>query len=144
MSEDLPPQAPVAVNVGDHNIKGDWVLFHPVYTHDELRSVEVCVRIDYVQHTLLIREHRCCIGRLRRSPIKSLIRSFTSPGWYMFVRHSTLTELLTPSPRWGFDLVSGYKHKPLPPNADKMSLQELQDGGYLMNEAQWLKVSKFE
>lgn len=43
MSEDLPPQAPVAVNVADHNIKGDWVLFHPVYTHDELRSVEVCI-----------------------------------------------------------------------------------------------------
>ncbi|KAL1950272.1 hypothetical protein VTO73DRAFT_5396 [Trametes versicolor] len=100
--KDLPPQAPVAVNVGDHNIKGDWVLFHPVYTHDELRSVEVL--------------HRQA-------------KTFSDKIAYSFVHLA----------RWGFDLVSGYKHKPLPPNAKEMSLKELQDGGYLMNEAQWLK-----
>ena len=39
--EDLPPKAPVPVSPTDNAIKGDWVLFHPVYTPEELRSVEV-------------------------------------------------------------------------------------------------------
>ena len=42
--------------------------------------------------------------------------------------------------RWGFDLASGYKHKPLPPNSASMSLDELRKGGYLMDETQWLRV----
>ena len=42
-SEDMPPQtaAPVTVVPPDNAIRGDWVLFHPVYTPEELRSVEV-------------------------------------------------------------------------------------------------------
>lgn len=42
--------------------------------------------------------------------------------------------------RWGFDLVSGYKHKPIPPNTN-MSLEELRKGGYVMTEHDWLNVS---
>ena len=42
--------------------------------------------------------------------------------------------------RWGFDIVSGYKHKPIPPNSN-MSLEELRKGGYVMDEHAWLNVS---
>ena len=41
LSEDLPPKTlvPAVSNTGE--LRGDWVLFHPVYTPEELRSVEV-------------------------------------------------------------------------------------------------------
>jgi ubiquinol oxidase len=42
--------------------------------------------------------------------------------------------------RTGFDIVSGYKHKPIPPGSN-MSLEELRKGGYVMDETQWLYVS---
>jgi len=42
--------------------------------------------------------------------------------------------------RAGFDLVSGYKHKPIPPNHN-MSLEELRKGGYILDEHGWLNVS---
>jgi len=42
--------------------------------------------------------------------------------------------------RWGFDLVSGYKHKPLPPDGNNMSLDELRRGGYVLTEKAWLRV----
>ncbi|KAH9891657.1 alternative oxidase [Cubamyces lactineus] len=99
--KDLPPKAPV-VDVSDRNIRGDWVLFHPVYTQDELRSVEV-----------LHRE----------------AKTFSDKIAYNFVR------LL----RWGFDIASGYKHKPLPPNAKELTLDDLRRDGYLMDESQWLR-----
>ncbi|KZT12063.1 AOX, alternative oxidase mitochondrial precursor [Laetiporus sulphureus 93-53] len=83
-------------------IKGDWVLFHPVYKPDELRSVEV-----------LHRE----------------AKTFSDKIAYSFVR------LL----RLGFDVVSGYKHKPLPPNYKEMSIAELRKAGYIMDEHQWLR-----
>lgn len=41
--------------------------------------------------------------------------------------------------RWGFDLVSGYKHKPIPPGSN-MSLEELRKGNYVMDEKQWMTV----
>ncbi|KAG6336057.1 hypothetical protein ID866_3030 [Astraeus odoratus] len=41
--------------------------------------------------------------------------------------------------RWGFDFVSGYKHKPLPPNSNNMSLEELRRGGYVLTEKAWLR-----
>ena len=40
--------------------------------------------------------------------------------------------------RWGFDIASGYKHKPIPPGSN-MTLEELRKGGYVMNEHQWLQ-----
>lgn len=42
--------------------------------------------------------------------------------------------------RWGFDIASGYKHKPIPPNSN-MTLEELRKGGYVMDERQWLQVN---
>ncbi|KAH9065326.1 AOX, alternative oxidase mitochondrial precursor [Lactarius vividus] len=39
--------------------------------------------------------------------------------------------------RWGFDFVSGYKHRPIPPGSN-MSLEELRKGQYVMDEKQWL------
>jgi len=39
--------------------------------------------------------------------------------------------------RWGFDLVSGYKHKEIP-KGSKMTFEELRKGGYIMTESQWL------
>ncbi|RPD77852.1 alternative oxidase [Lentinus tigrinus ALCF2SS1-7] len=99
--KDLPPKASVPVTT-DNAIKGDWVLFHPVYTPEELRSVEV-----------LFRESK----------------TFSDKVAHSFVKIA----------RWAFDIASGYKHKPLPPNASEMSLEELRKGGYLMDETQWLR-----
>ena len=39
-----------------------------------------------------------------------------------------------------FDLISGYKHKPIPPNSN-MSVEELIKGGYILSDKQWLSVS---
>ncbi|KAG2362128.1 alternative oxidase [Suillus spraguei] len=39
--------------------------------------------------------------------------------------------------RWGFDLVSGYKHKPIPADSN-MSVEELRKGGYILDEKAWL------
>lgn len=38
-----------------------------------------------------------------------------------------------------FDLVSGYRHKPIPPNSN-MTLAELRKGGYVLDEHAWLNV----
>jgi len=37
----------------------------------------------------------------------------------------------------GFDLVSGYKHKDVPPSHN-MTLEELKKGGYILDEHAWL------
>ncbi|KAF8597085.1 alternative oxidase [Ceratobasidium sp. AG-I] len=39
--------------------------------------------------------------------------------------------------RWGFDVFSQYKHKPIPPGST-MTLAELRQGGYVMTDSQWL------
>ncbi|KAI6044815.1 AOX, alternative oxidase mitochondrial precursor [Pisolithus marmoratus] len=78
-------------------VHGDWVLFHPVYTPEELRAV------------------------LHRQP-----QSFSDKVALNLVK------------LWGFDLASGYKHKPLPPNSSSMSLEELRRGGYVLTERAWL------
>ncbi|KAI0770292.1 alternative oxidase [Fomes fomentarius] len=100
--KDLPPMSSTAVTPTDQEIHGDWVLFHPVYSPEELRSVEV-----------LFRESK----------------TFSDKVAHTFVKIA----------RWAFDIASGYKHKPLPPNGTSMSLEELRKGGYLMNESQWLR-----
>ncbi|KAA1472799.1 alternative oxidase [Dentipellis sp. KUC8613] len=79
---------------------GDWVLFHPVYSPQELKSVEV-----------LHREAKTVSDKLAVAFVHIL--------------------------RWGFDVVSGYKHKPIPPEKN-LSLEELRKGGYIMNEHDWL------
>ncbi|KAI0754978.1 alternative oxidase [Daedaleopsis nitida] len=104
--KDVPPKSPPAVTSTGQAIHGDWVLFHPVYTSDELRSVEV-----------LFRDSKTFADKIALSFVKIA--------------------------RWAFDIASGYKHKPLPPNASSMSLEELRKGGYLMDESQWLRRMLF-
>ncbi|CAE6451093.1 unnamed protein product [Rhizoctonia solani] len=79
---------------------GDWVLFHPVYTEEELKSVSVFHRPtenlgDKIAFGLVKAARRC------------------------------------------FDILSGYKHKPIPKGSN-MSVAELRKGGYLMTEEGWL------
>ncbi|KAH9989695.1 AOX, alternative oxidase mitochondrial precursor [Russula compacta] len=81
-------------------IHGDWVLFHPVYTPDELKAVEV----------------------LHRTP-----QTFSDKFAFGLVKLC----------RWGFDLVTGYTHKPIPPGSN-MSLEELRKGKHILDEKQWL------
>lgn len=81
-------------------VRGDWVLFHPVYSQEEIKAVEV-----------LQREAKTVSDKIACNLVK-----------------------LT---RWGFDLVSGYKHKPIPADS-KMSLEELKKGGYILDEKAWL------
>ncbi|TDL23185.1 AOX, alternative oxidase mitochondrial precursor [Rickenella mellea] len=81
-------------------VKGDWVLFHPVYSAEELKAVEV-----------LHRDAKTWSDKIAAILVK-LMRS-------------------------GFDLVSGYKHKEIPPNST-MNLDELRKGGYVMDEHGWL------
>lgn len=41
--------------------------------------------------------------------------------------------------RGTYDLVTGYRHKEIPPGSN-MTVKELRDGGYILNEHQWLNV----
>ncbi|KAG9125744.1 hypothetical protein FRC07_006403 [Ceratobasidium sp. 392] len=79
---------------------GDWVLFHPVYTDAELKSVTVFHRAPETAGD------KIALGLVKLC-------------------------------RWGFDLFSGYKYKPIPPGSN-MSLAELRKGGYIMTEPEWL------
>jgi len=45
--------------------------------------------------------------------------------------------MVIPPYRKGFDLLSGYRHKPIPAGST-MSLQELRKGGYVLTESQWM------
>ncbi|KIJ17691.1 hypothetical protein PAXINDRAFT_167678 [Paxillus involutus ATCC 200175] len=104
--EDLTPSKkaltePDAVSTVPVEVHGDWVLFHPVYSEEELRSVEVLHR----EAKTLSDKLACNLVRLAR---------------------------------WGFDFVSGYKHKPLPRD-HKMSTEELKAGGYILTEKAWLQ-----
>jgi len=104
--KDMPPAALASQGASEvQEVRGDWVLFHPVYTPDELRAVEVM--------------HREA-------------KTMSDKAAVLFVW------LL----RFGFDLISGYKHKDIPPDS-KMSLEELRKKGYVMDEAQWLSRCLF-
>ncbi|TCD70533.1 hypothetical protein EIP91_002879 [Steccherinum ochraceum] len=99
--KDMPPAGMATQGASEvEEIKGDWVLFHPVYTPEELRAVEV-----------MHREAKTMSDKLA----------------VVFVR------LL----RWGFDVLSGYKHKTIPPGSN-LSLEELRKQGYVMDEAGWM------
>ncbi|KAB5595951.1 Alternative oxidase [Ceratobasidium theobromae] len=79
---------------------GDWVLFHPVYTEDELKSVSI------VHRTPEDLGDKVALGLVKLC-------------------------------RWGFDLISGYRHKPIPVGSN-MSVEDLRKGGYIMTESEWL------
>lgn len=44
------------------------------------------------------------------------------------------------STRAGFDLLSGYKHKDIPPNSN-MTLEQLRKEGYLLDDHAWMNVT---
>ncbi|KAJ7140091.1 AOX, alternative oxidase mitochondrial precursor [Mycena crocata] len=91
---------PDAVSTVPTMVRGDWVLFHPVYSPEELKAVEV-----------LHREAKTLADKLAYSLVKLA--------------------------RWGFDVVSGYKHKEIPPGST-MTIEQLRKEGYLLDEAGWL------
>ncbi|KAE9404009.1 mitochondrial alternative oxidase [Gymnopus androsaceus JB14] len=93
----LPPGGDISS--GGHH--GDWVLFHPVYSPEELKAVEV-----------LRRDATCLSDKV-------------AAGLVQFAR-------------WGYDLVTGYKHKEIPPEAN-MTLEQLRKEGYLLDDKQWLQ-----
>ncbi|KAJ8488618.1 hypothetical protein ONZ51_g3417 [Trametes cubensis] len=97
---DLPLKSISPVEGASQGVTGDWVLFHPVYTPEELRSVQVLHR--YAE-------------------------TLSDKVAYGFVQLA----------RRVFDLVSGYKHRPLPANFDQLSSEEKQ--AYFMDETQWLR-----
>ncbi|KAF9007667.1 alternative oxidase [Hymenopellis radicata] len=82
---------------------GDWVLFHPVYTPEELKSVEVQQNLH--------REAQTISDKVAYNLVKLC--------------------------RWGYDFVSGYKHKTIPEGSN-MSLDQLRKEGYLLTEQGWL------
>jgi hypothetical protein len=79
---------------------GDWVLFHPAYSKEEMQAVKV------VRHP--------------RKTFGDHVAAF-------FIR----------ALRVGFDIVSMYRHKDIPPGSN-MTLKELRAGGYSMGPDQWL------
>ncbi|KAL1677893.1 alternative oxidase-domain-containing protein [Schizophyllum commune] len=84
-----------------HTFTGDWLLFHPVYKPDELKSIQV----------------------IHQVPTK-----LSDKVAYRLVKLA----------RWGFDIVSGYKHKALPADAHKMTVQALRKDGYVLGPDGWL------
>ncbi|KAF9267515.1 mitochondrial alternative oxidase [Marasmius fiardii PR-910] len=85
---------------GNAVVTGDWVLFHPVYSPEELKAVEV-----------LHRDATCFSDRMAANLVKLS--------------------------RWGYDFVTGYKHKTIPPGKE-MTLAELRKEGYLLDDKAWL------
>ena len=86
LPEDLPPKTlvPAVSNTGE--LRGDWVLFHPVYTPEELRSVEVrdllCSPSLYIPGSDILSRWatRFCSEMRRHSPTESHIRLSGLPG----------------------------------------------------------------
>ncbi|KAJ7061338.1 alternative oxidase-domain-containing protein [Mycena amicta] len=95
-----PLTTPGPVSTVPTMVRGDWVLFHPVYSHEELKAVEV-----------LHKEAQTLADKMA----------------YRLVRLA----------RWGFDVVSRYKHKTIPPGSN-MTVKELREGGYILDERGWL------
>jgi ubiquinol oxidase len=102
-------------------VRGDWVLFHPVYTPEELKSVEV-------RFPEIVRFNECSLILHFSQVLHREAKTFGDKFAANLVKLS----------RFGFDLVSGYKHKPIPPN-HTMTLQELRDNGHLLDPAGWLQ-----
>ncbi|KAJ3518358.1 hypothetical protein NMY22_g13717 [Coprinellus aureogranulatus] len=83
-------------------VRGDWVLFHPVYSPEELKAVEV----------------------IHREP-----KTFADSAARGLVQLA----------RKMFDLVSGYKHKPLPADWKTWPIQKLREEGYILDDKAWLR-----
>lgn len=81
--------------------EGDYLLFHPVYTPEEIAAVKV-----------VNREPQSIADKLALYGVKTV--------------------------RWGFDLVSGYRHPPSTPAAPGTSLAELREKHYTLSPSEWL------
>ncbi|KAL0960656.1 hypothetical protein HGRIS_005684 [Hohenbuehelia grisea] len=98
--EETSITTPTAVSTVPTMIRGDWVLFHPVYTPEELKAVEV---------------------------LHLEAKTFSDKIAYALVKLA----------RAGFDIVSRYKHKTIPP-CSNMTLEQLRKEGYLLDDKAWL------
>ena len=111
---------PGAVSTVPTMVRGDWVLFHPVYTQEELKAVEV-----------------------RRSFHHTLPSCFLTFSKVLHREAKTVSDKLAYGlvrlARRIFDLVSGYKHVQIAPD-EKMTVQQLRKAGYLLDDRQWLNV----
>lgn len=83
-------------------VRGDWVLFHPVYSPEELKAVDV-----------LHREPKN-VGDIAARALVQLARKM-------------------------FDLISGYKHKPLPADWKTWPVDKLRSEGYILDDKAWLR-----
>lgn len=101
-------------------VRGDWVLFHPVYNKDEVKAVKV--RLNLIA---LIKAKSSNFQVLHRKRL-----NFSDSVAYGLVK---LARVL-------FDKISGYKHMKTPPDPN-MSLYELRKAGYLLDDKGWLSVS---
>ena len=133
MQEDmLPLKTPET-----QKITGDWVLFHPVYTPSELKAVDVGGTCVALRSILIVP-----VQVLHRSP-QTLSDKFAyglaRSCRYVHIALLRCQAFFEYSNRWGFDFVSGYKHKPIPPGLN-LSLEELRKQKYVMDEKQWMTV----
>jgi ubiquinol oxidase len=119
ITDDLPTMptqfTPLQPQPGD---RGDWVLFHPVYTPDELKAVRVLrhepQNIQDRAAAFLVKALRC------------VVETNSNLAHPIFLIH-----------RKGFDFLSGYRHKPIPAG-NTMTLAELRKAGYILTESQWM------
>jgi len=113
---------PNAVSTVPKKFRGDWVLFHPVYTPDELKSVQVrlCDCVPVSKSSLILEFDQV------------LHREAHTLGDKVAFGLIRLARTI-------FDFVSGYKHVqgPLDPN---MSLEEMRKTGLMLDDKQWLIV----
>jgi hypothetical protein len=144
-THELPPASSI--------LKGDWVLFHPVYTPEELKAVEVSgapTTISLSRPSLLMNISAGRVPRGQDLSRQTCCRFRQVPEvrrWFIVdrphPRPPLISHMLTfdvSACRNGFDFVSRYKHKEIPPNSS-MTLQQLREGGYAMDPTQWLAVS---
>lgn len=97
-------------------------MFHPVYSKEDLEAVKV------VRRPLITRSDKIA-GKLVK--------------WLRFVFSSALPSLLLLLTLWlsrraGFDIVSRYKHRELPANPERYSVESLRRMGCIMSPDQWL------
>lgn len=123
------------------------MLFHPVYTPEELKAVEVSgglalplkttdgVSFYFRLWQVMFRDARTFQDKIAAGFVKFLRHAGYPPWLWPHADLNTFTS------RWGFDFISRYKHKQIPPNSS-MTLQQLREEGYTMDPTQWLAVSR--
>jgi hypothetical protein len=105
---------------------GDWTLTHPTYTDAALDAVRV-----------VHRPARTVSDKIALTLVKGL-RWVLSLDAHTAEPHTDPLNLLR-SRSFGYDLLSGYRHRPLPAHPETFSLEELRLMGCVMSPDQWLK-----